>query len=241
MFVYFIPLKVNLTKNSKLEKFVHELNALWKLSGSSMGALRKLVAVAGIISLSWGVKKKDATNFDALCICVGDCVSVKKYGKHWIHLGHIISIDKNTKSAHVKWEETQKKDTVHLFDCKKYKKLDVIPRKHKSTDFFCEIPQTKREEPPPGQMKNMFLLGGGNPGTPAYVGGICIILRRQKNTSVYICITPLLVKLAYFLPPKKIWCDTYVSFFRQETSTFARAELRRGTQRAESELFLPCF
>jgi hypothetical protein len=48
MFVYFIPLTVNLTKISKLEKFVHELNALWKLSGSSMGALRELVAVAGI-------------------------------------------------------------------------------------------------------------------------------------------------------------------------------------------------
>jgi hypothetical protein len=48
MFLYFIPLTVNLTKNSKLEKFVHELNALWKLSGSSMGALRELAAVAGI-------------------------------------------------------------------------------------------------------------------------------------------------------------------------------------------------
>jgi hypothetical protein len=48
MYTYFIPLTVNLTKNSKLEKFVHELNALWKLSGSSMGALRELVAVAGI-------------------------------------------------------------------------------------------------------------------------------------------------------------------------------------------------
>ncbi len=48
MFTYFIPLTVNLTKNSKLEKVVHELNALWKLSGSSMGALRELVTVAGI-------------------------------------------------------------------------------------------------------------------------------------------------------------------------------------------------
>jgi hypothetical protein len=48
MFLYFIQLTVNLTKNSKLEKFVHELNALWKLSGSSMGALRELVAVAGM-------------------------------------------------------------------------------------------------------------------------------------------------------------------------------------------------
>jgi hypothetical protein len=49
MFVYFIPLTVNLTKNSKLKKFVRELNALWKLSGSSMGALRELVAIAGIV------------------------------------------------------------------------------------------------------------------------------------------------------------------------------------------------
>jgi hypothetical protein len=56
----------------------------------------------------------------------------------------------------VKWEETWKRDTVHLGDCKKYNELDVIPRKHKSTDFFCEVPQTKRGKPPPGQMKNMF-------------------------------------------------------------------------------------
>ena len=81
---------------------------------------------------------------------------MENHGKHWIHLGYIISIDKNTKTAVVKWEETWKKDTVHLGDCKKYNKLDVIPRKWKSTDFFCEIPQTKRGKPPPGQMKNMF-------------------------------------------------------------------------------------
>jgi hypothetical protein len=111
-----------------------------------------------IISLSWGAKKKEATKFDALCVCVGDCVSVKNHGKHWIHLGHIISIDKNTKTDLVKWEETWEKDTVHLVDCKKYNELDVIPRKGKSTDFFCEIPQTKREKLPPGQMKNMFFF-----------------------------------------------------------------------------------
>ncbi len=81
-------------------------------------------------------KKKESTNFDALCVCEGDRVSVENHGKHWIHLGHIISIDKDTKSAVVKWEETQKKDTVHLDDCKKYNKLDVIPRKRKSTDSF---------------------------------------------------------------------------------------------------------
>ncbi len=63
-------------------------------------------------------KKKEATNFDALCVCVGDGVSVENHGKHWIHLGNMFSIDKNTKTALVKWEETWKKDTVHLVDCK---------------------------------------------------------------------------------------------------------------------------
>ncbi len=53
MFTYFIPLTVKLTKNFKLEKFVHDLNALWKLSESSMGALRELVAVAGIDNNQW--------------------------------------------------------------------------------------------------------------------------------------------------------------------------------------------
>ncbi len=85
-----------------------------------------------------------------------DCVSVENHGKHWIPLGHINSIDKNTKSAVVKWEETRKKDTFDLGVCKKYNKLDIIPRKRKSTDFVCEISQTKRGKPPPGQMKNMF-------------------------------------------------------------------------------------
>ena len=106
--------------------------------------------------LFFGAKKKESTNFDALCVCEGDRVSVENHGKHWIYLRCIISIDKNTKTAVVKWEETRKKDTVHLGDCKKYNKLDVIPRKWKSADFLCEIPQTKRGKPPPGQMKNMF-------------------------------------------------------------------------------------
>ncbi len=114
------------------------------------------IASSQIISLSLGAKKKESTNYDALCVCVGDCVSVENRGKHWIHLEGIISIDKDTKSAVVKWEETLKKDTVHLGDCKKYNELDIIPRKGKSTDFFCEIPQTKRGKPPPGQIQNMF-------------------------------------------------------------------------------------
>ncbi len=94
------------------------------------------IASSLIISLSLGTKKKKSTNFDALCVSEGDRVSVENHGKHQIHLGYIISIDKSTKTAVVKWEETWKKDTVHLGDCKRYNKLDVIPRKRKSTDFF---------------------------------------------------------------------------------------------------------
>ncbi len=74
------------------------------------------IASSQIISLSLGAKKNESTNFDALCICEGDCVSVEYHGKHWIHLKYIISIDKNTKTAVAKWEETWKKGTVHLGD-----------------------------------------------------------------------------------------------------------------------------
>jgi hypothetical protein len=41
--VLYIP-----TTNSKLEKFVQKQHSLWQLTGSSLGALRELVAVAGI-------------------------------------------------------------------------------------------------------------------------------------------------------------------------------------------------
>ncbi len=95
---------------------------------------------------------------DALCISEGDPVSVENHGICWIRLGYIISIDKSTKTAVVEWEETREKDTAHLGDCKKYYKLGVIPRKWKSTDFFCEIPQTKRGKPTPGQLKKNFFL-----------------------------------------------------------------------------------
>ncbi len=68
MFTYFIPLTVNLTKNSKLEKFVHELIALWKLSGSSMGALRELVAVAGMLVLLKMVYPRGSIKFHIIGI-----------------------------------------------------------------------------------------------------------------------------------------------------------------------------
>jgi hypothetical protein len=55
------------------------------------------IASSRIISLSWGVKKKESNNSDVSGIYIGDCISVENHGKHWIHLGRIISIDNNTK------------------------------------------------------------------------------------------------------------------------------------------------
>ena len=40
------------TTNSKLEKFVQKQHSLWHLTGSSLGALRELVAVAGIVDVT---------------------------------------------------------------------------------------------------------------------------------------------------------------------------------------------
>jgi hypothetical protein len=39
-------------------------------------------ASSQIISLSWGAKKKESKNSHALCVCVGDCISVENHGKH---------------------------------------------------------------------------------------------------------------------------------------------------------------
>ncbi len=46
------------------------------------------IASSRIISHSLGAKKKESSNFDALCICEGDHVSVENHGKRWIHLGY---------------------------------------------------------------------------------------------------------------------------------------------------------
>jgi hypothetical protein len=45
--VLFIP-----TTNFKLEKFVQKQHSLLQLTGSSLGALRELVAVAGMVSIN---------------------------------------------------------------------------------------------------------------------------------------------------------------------------------------------
>jgi hypothetical protein len=103
------------------------------------------IASSQIISLLWGAKKKESKNSHDSCLCVGDRVSMANHGNNWIHLAKICSIDKSTKLAVVKWDETLKKDTVNLADCKQYDKLDGSQRKCKSTDFFLCITNKKWE------------------------------------------------------------------------------------------------
>ncbi len=49
---------------------------------------------------------------------IGDHVIVQNQGKHWTHKAQIIDIDMETNTALIRWETTQKVDSVHLNDLK---------------------------------------------------------------------------------------------------------------------------
>jgi hypothetical protein len=70
------------------------------------------------------------------CLQVDDLVVVKNHGDQWPHQAHIIKIDTENKLAMIKWETTQKTDSVDLGDLKQFSLEDSTPRKQKSTDFF---------------------------------------------------------------------------------------------------------
>ena len=55
------------------------------------------IASSQIISLSLGAKKKESTNFDALCVCEGDCVSVENHGKTGFILGILSALTRTPK------------------------------------------------------------------------------------------------------------------------------------------------
>ena len=74
------------------------------------------------ITLSWGAKKKEhkeqCTLFPDECLQVGDLVVVKNHGDQWPHKACIIEIDTEKKLTMIKWETTQKTDSVDLGDLK---------------------------------------------------------------------------------------------------------------------------
>jgi hypothetical protein len=121
------------------------------------------------ISLSWGGKKKESTNYNetlcnSSCPRVGDNVIVSNHGSKWEYRATIVEIIESTSSAIVKWDTTLKKDTVDLVDCTKYDVDRVSDRKRKATDFYQNSPMhnqmTKKSMlPPPNQMQNMFYSG----------------------------------------------------------------------------------
>ncbi len=49
---------------------------------------------------------------------IGNHVVVQNHGKHWTHKAQIIDIDMETNTALIRWETTQKVDSVHLNDLK---------------------------------------------------------------------------------------------------------------------------
>ena len=126
-------------------------------------------------------------------------------------------------------------------------KHTILCNKTKFTPYSVPPAHTPASITTSNQSERRFLIralqGGVNPGTPAYVGYLCIILRRQKHTSRYICITPLLVKLAYFLPPKKLWWIHMYLFLARTKYVCAcarRAAQIRTFSSVLSELFSSC-
>ncbi len=73
------------------------------------------------------------------CLQVGDLVVVKNHDDQWPHQPHIIEIDLENKLAMIKWETTQKTDSVDLRDLKQFSMEDSTLRKQKSTDFFSPV------------------------------------------------------------------------------------------------------
>ncbi len=97
-----------------------------------------------LISLSWGAKKKESTNYNetlcnSSCPRVGDHGIVSNHGSKWEHRATIFEIIESTLSAIFKWDTTLKKDTVDLADCKKYDVDRVSDRKRKATDFLSKF------------------------------------------------------------------------------------------------------
>jgi len=84
------------------------------------------------------------------------------------------------------------------------------------------------------QEKSRAMSGGVNPGTPMYVGDLCIILHHQKHTS------------SIFPAAKKNYGVIHMYFFWQEPNTCARRAAQRHGQNQNfssvlSELFLHVF
>ncbi len=80
--------------------------------------------------------KEQCTFLSDECLQVCDLVVVKNHGDQWPHQARIIEIDVENKLAMIKWETTQKTDSVDLGDLKRFSMEDSTLRKRKYHQFF---------------------------------------------------------------------------------------------------------
>jgi hypothetical protein len=131
------------------------------------------LASSGMITLSWGAKKKERKEqrnvLSDASLQVGDLVVVENHGNQWPHKAQIVDIDTENKFASIRWETTQNIDYNDLEDLSRFLMDDSAPRKQKIhiflyspfwkklhrlsnveiTDLICNIAQKKvlvREE-----------------------------------------------------------------------------------------------
>jgi hypothetical protein len=108
------------------------------------------LASSWTIMLSWGAKKEEHKEQCRLLsdesLQVGDLVVVKNHGHQWPHQARIMNIVMENKLAMIKWETTQKTDSVDIGDLKCFSIEDSKKRKQKSTDFFLLFQEKKMHQ-----------------------------------------------------------------------------------------------
>ena len=136
------------SQTQRIHSFLVTLDQIYDIVGEEdwiHGESNCLVNLASgrTITLSWGAKKKEHKEQSTLlsdeCLQGGDLVVVKNHGDQWPHQACIIEIDVENKLALIKWETTQKTDSIDLRDLKQFSMEDSTLRKQKSTNFFSPI------------------------------------------------------------------------------------------------------
>jgi hypothetical protein len=88
-----------------------------------------------MVTLSWGAKKKELINQSSVLfdegLQVGNHVVVENHGKYWPHEAEIVDIDMENNTVWIRWETTQKLDSVDLGALIQFSLEDALPRKQK--------------------------------------------------------------------------------------------------------------
>jgi hypothetical protein len=156
-------------KNSSFLVSLNQINDIVGEEDWIHGESNCLVNLASgrTITLSWGAKKKEHKEQCRLLsdesLQVGDLVVVKNHGHQWPHQAHIMNIDMENKLAMIKWETTQKTNSVDIRDFKRFSIEDSTKRKQKSLFFFSFFRQknasNKQHQSDRSDMQNCKKIG----------------------------------------------------------------------------------